>query len=78
MQRTRYYGAFVTQQWTTLRKRVRANQTKNCPITSKEITNAKVVFVTHLAGVRGKTVIRTPKHVDSDSVEIPREFQLFA
>ena len=33
-------------------KLVRANQIKNCPITSKDITNAKVIFFPHLAGVR--------------------------
>ena len=56
---------------------VRANNIQNCPITSKYITNAKVIFGTHLAGVKGKTVRRTPKRVDSDRVAIPREFQLF-
>ena len=58
-------------------KMVCANQIQNFPITSKDITNAKVVFSTHLAGVRGKAERRTPKLVDSDSVEIPRDFQLF-
>ena len=57
-------------------KMVRANQKKNCTITSKNITNANVKFGTHLAGGREKTIIRTPKRVDSDCVAIPREFQL--
>ena len=55
---------------------VRANQIQNCPITSKDTTNAKFIFGPHLAGVRGKKVICTPKKVDSDHVAIPREFQL--
>ena len=57
-------------------KLVRANQIKNCPITSKDITNAKVIFFLHLAGIRGKKVIHTTKQVDSDYVAIIREFQL--
>ena len=57
-------------------KTVCANQIKNCSITSKDINNAEVIFGTHIAGVRGKIVICTPKRVDSDCVEIPREFQL--
>ena len=57
-------------------KLVHANQIKNCPITSKDITNAKVIFFLHLAGIRGKKVIHTTKQVDSDYVAIIREFQL--
>ena len=56
---------------------VRANQIQNYPITSKDITNTKVIFGTHLSGLMGNTVIRTPKRVYSGCVEIPRQFQLF-
>ena len=57
-------------------KMVRANHIQNCPITSKEITNSKVIFGLHLSWVREDTVRRTPKLLDSDSVAIPRDFQL--
>ena len=57
-------------------KIVCANQIKNCSITSKDINNAKVIFGTHIAGVRGKIVRCTPKWVDSNCVEILRESQL--
>ena len=57
-------------------KMVRANHIQNCPNTSKGMANTKVIFGHHLVGVRVKTVRRTPKWVDSDRIEIPREFQL--
>ena len=40
------------------------------------MANTKVIFGHHLVGVRVKTVRSTPKWVDSDLIEIPREFQL--
>ena len=46
-------------------------------MTSKYINNSKVICGPHLSGIRGKTVIYTPRLVDSDFVEIPRDFQLF-
>ena len=49
-------------------KNVRTNQIQNCPITSKDITNAKFIFGSHLAGARGETVRHTHKQVDSDRV----------
>ena len=49
-------------------KMVRANQIQNSPISSKDITNAKFIFGTHLAGVRGKKLRHTSKWVDSDCV----------
>ena len=57
-------------------KMVRANQIQKCPITSEEITDEKFIFGPHLAEVIGKTIRRKPKQVDSDRVEIPREFQI--
>ena len=57
-------------------KIVRSNQIQNYPTTSKDITNKKVIFGPHLAGVRGKTVRRAPKRVDCDCVAITRYFQL--
>ena len=36
------------------------------------MTNTKVIFGPHLAGVRVNTVRRTPKWVDSDCVAIPK------
>ena len=55
----------------------RSNQIQNCPITSKDTTNAKVIFGNHLSGIRVMTVRCTPKRVDSYHVVIQREFQLF-
>ena len=57
-------------------KMVCANQIQNCPITSKDMTNEKVIVGLKLAWERGKTVKNTPKRVDSDCLEIPRDFQL--
>ena len=56
-------------------KNVRTNQIQNCPITSKDMTNEKVIVGLKLAWERGKTVKNTPKRVDSDCLEIPRDFQ---
>ena len=56
---------------------VLANQIQSYSINSKDITNAKIIFGTHLEGVRGKAVRRTPKRLNSDCVAIPRDFQLF-
>ena len=53
-------------------KMICSNQIQNYPITSKDITNTKVRFGTHLSGLMGNTVIRTPKRVYSGCVEIPR------
>ena len=57
-------------------KMVRVNQIQNFPITPKDITNAKVIFIPHLVWLRGKKVRCTPKRVDSYRVVIPRSFQL--
>ena len=57
-------------------KMVCDNQIQKCPIISKGITSAKVIFGPYLVEVRGKTVRRKPKRVDSDSVQISRGFQL--
>ena len=55
---------------------VLSNQIQNCTITSKGMTNTKVICGPQIVGVSGKTVRCTPKRVDSDCVAIPREFQL--
>ena len=57
-------------------KMVCANQSQTFPITSKDITNAKVIFGTHSTVLRRYIVRRTSKQVDSDHVSIPRVFQL--
>ena len=58
-------------------KMERSNQIQNFPINSKEITNTKVIFGPHLAGVRREALRCTPKRVDSDRVKIPRNFKLW-
>ena len=55
---------------------LRAKQIQNFPITSKDITNAKVFLVPHILGLRGKEVRRTPKWVGIYRVAIPRDLQL--
>ena len=49
---------------------------KNFLITSKDISNAKIICCTHLAGVKLNKLRRTPKLLGSYCVEIPGEFQL--
>jgi hypothetical protein len=44
----------------------------NCPVTANAVTNAHQIFGPDLAGVRGRTVWRTPESVTTDYVQIPR------
>lgn len=48
----------------------------NCPITARDVSNAIRIYGPNLAGIRGKTVRRTPERVNTDKIEIPRDFQL--
>ena len=51
-----------------------SNNLDNVPFTVTDIRNAKTIFGPDLAGVRGKTVRESPKHVVTDVVAIPRDF----
>jgi hypothetical protein len=51
---------------------VSGNMIKNCPVTTTDITNARVIFGPDLASIRGKTVRRTPAPVVADYVAVPR------
>jgi hypothetical protein len=51
---------------------VRANMILNCPISDKAVVNANRIFGPDLAGVRGRTVRKTPVPVTTDYVQIPR------
>ena len=44
----------------------------NCPITSKDISNAQTIFGPDLASSRGKTVRQAPEPVVTDYVAVPR------
>ena len=48
----KYYGGMVS-----------INMIKNCPIDSTDVSNARAIFGTDLANVRGKTVRRKPKSI---------------
>ena len=51
------------------------NQTKNCPVDYKDVTNTYKIFGPDLAGVRGKTVRRKPERVVMNYVETPPEIR---
>ncbi len=44
----------------------------NCPITSKDVSNARTIFGPDLTSIRGKTVQRAPEPVGTDYVALPR------
>ena len=44
----------------------------NCLITSKDISNARMIFGPDLASIRGKTVRRAPEPVVTDYVAVPQ------
>lgn len=48
----------------------------NCPITSRDVSNAVQIFGPNLAGIRGKTVREKPQRVNTDRIEIPRDFHV--
>jgi hypothetical protein len=48
------------------------NLIANCPISSKDISNARTIFGPDLASIRGKTVQRAPEPVVTDYVAVPR------
>ena len=47
---------------------------KNCHVKPLHVTNSNIMFGTDLSGVRGRTVRTKPERVETDSVEIPRDF----
>ena len=51
---------------------VRLNHLKDCPINNSDIVNAHTIFGRDLINIRGKTVRRKPKHVQTEYVDIPR------
>ena len=51
---------------------VRLNLLKDCPITNSDIINAHKIFGPDLANIRGKTVRRKPRHVNTELVDIPQ------
>ena len=48
------------------------NLIANCPISSKDVSNARTIFGPDLASIRGKTVRRAPEPVVNDYVAVPR------
>ena len=52
---------------------VSSNMIKNCPIDSTDVSNARAIFGTDLASVRGKTVRRKPKPIVEEYVAVPKE-----
>ena len=48
------------------------NLIANCPITSKDVSNARTIFGPDLASIRGKTVRRAPEPVVTEYVAVPR------
>jgi len=48
------------------------NLIANCPITSKDVSNARTIFGPDLASIRGKTVRQAPEPVVTDYVAVPR------
>jgi hypothetical protein len=46
------------------------NLIENCPITSKDISNARTIFGPDLASIQGKTVRRAPEPVVTDYVAV--------
>jgi hypothetical protein len=50
---------------------VSSNMISNCPIAPTDITNARAIFGSDLASVRGKIVRRTPAPVAADHVAVP-------
>jgi len=53
---------------------VSTNKLRDCDVTTREITNARLNFGRDLPGLRGKTRRRKPKRVEVNLVEIPRDF----
>ena len=47
------------------------NLIANCPISSKDVSNARTIFGPDLASIRGKTVQRAPEPVVTDYVAVP-------
>ena len=48
------------------------NLIANCPITSKDVSNARTIFGPDLASIREKTVRRAPEPVVTEYVAVPR------
>jgi hypothetical protein len=48
------------------------NLIANCPISSKDVSNARTIFGPDLASIRGKTLQRAPEPVVTDHVAVPR------
>ena len=46
----------------------------NCPIAQNDIPNAYAIFGGNLTGIQGKTVWQKPERVETDYVQIPKEF----
>ena len=47
---------------------------RNCTVKPLHVANADIMFGTDLSGVRGRTVRTKPERVETDEVEIPRDF----
>ena len=47
------------------------NLIAKCPISSKDVSNARTIFGPDLASIRGKTVRRAPEPVVTDYVAVP-------
>ena len=54
---------------------VHHNLIKDCPVSHRDVTNAKKIFGLGLAVVRGKIVRKKPERVVTDYVEIPPEIR---
>jgi hypothetical protein len=48
------------------------NLIANCPISSKDVSNARTIFAPDLASIRGKTVRQAPEPVVTDYVAVPQ------
>jgi hypothetical protein len=52
------------------------NATKNCPVTTEDVNNAKKIFGADMSSLRGKSTRRKSTPVRDDVIEIPEELIL--
>jgi hypothetical protein len=67
-----FYLAYVAISRKDYKGMVSNNLIANCPISSKDVSNARTIFGPDLASIRGKTVRRAPEPVVTDYVAVPR------
>ena len=58
-----------------LKTLVSTNAVSNFDINPESLSNSLIIYGPPRANVRGKTSRTKPDHVDTDTIQIPREFQ---